>query len=243
MAVAGQIRHELPLCERGSVLSRPAPTWLHARANGMHAPDRVALGSLRPSWPPAVSGERVPPGALCGEANGVECRLETERQIAQVRVMPHRLHMRRACGLGSNSSVLGSREMFETCRHASEFAQGPAERCWTALAVGGADRGRKERRFAASPQALEGWLRRGVGTHCALARGRTGTQTRARSLHRRLTGNRRFVTVARTQHACVLGGVGGVGVVQGAVGLREQAGNADMSGEKSLPMPTVDDDR
>ena len=56
------------------------------------------------------------PGALCGEANGVEWRLETERQIAQVRVIPHRLHMRRACGLGSNSPVLGSRETCETCR-------------------------------------------------------------------------------------------------------------------------------
>jgi len=57
----------------------------------------------------------MPNFGFCGEAKGVEFTLETERQMEQVRVMPHRLHMRRACGLGSNSSVLGSRQTCETC--------------------------------------------------------------------------------------------------------------------------------
>ena len=52
----------------------------------------------------------MPNFGFCGEAKGVEFTLETERQMEQVRVMPHRLHMRRACGLGSNSSALGSRQ-------------------------------------------------------------------------------------------------------------------------------------
>ena len=76
------------------------------RADGEHVPDRVARRSSR-SRRPLESGDRETPN-LCGEAKGVEFTLET-RQMEQVRVMPHRLHMRRACGLGSNSSVLRSR--------------------------------------------------------------------------------------------------------------------------------------
>lgn len=53
---------------------------------------------------------RCAPGTrLCGDGRSVP------RQIAHVFVVPHRLQMRRACGVGSKSSALGMRMMLENC--------------------------------------------------------------------------------------------------------------------------------